>query len=258
VTSNTPSNEDPSKLPNQTGDKPTIPAPVLRENPEPTNASEPIPLALTSIFFVIIFIAGIYLALNSGGFRSDVFSPDLVSWSGAGAGGPAAPVDPKVVGKRIFTQNCIACHQSTGLGMAGQWPPLVASEWVVGGDWVADNHLVGILLHGLQGAIQVKGATYNNAMPQWKQLKDDQIAAVLTYIRSEWGNAAAPISAEYVKSIRDKTTDRTEPWSQKELKAMPAESAATSVTPAAPAPAAPATPAAPAAASAGAKSTPSA
>ena len=223
---------------NQTGENSSIPAPVLRENPEPTSSNAPIPLALTSIFFVIIFIAGIYLALNSGGFRSDVFSPKLVSWSGGGAGGVAAPVDPKVVGKRIFTQNCVVCHQTSGLGMPGQFPPLVGSEWVVGGDWVADNHLVSILLHGMQGAVQVKGVTYNNAMPPWKQLKDDQIAAVLTYIRSEWGNAAAPISPEYVKSMRDKTTARTEPWSQKELKAMPAESAGTSAAPAAPAPAA--------------------
>jgi len=238
VTSNTPSNKDPSKLSNQTGEKSSIPAPVLRENPEPTSSNAPIPLALTSVFFVIIFLAGIYLALNSGGFRSDVFSPKLVSWSGGGAGGVAAPVDPKVVGKRIYTQNCVVCHQTSGLGMPGQFPPLVGSEWVVGGDWVADNHLVSILLHGMQGAVQVKGVTYNNAMPPWKQLKDDQIAAVLTYIRSEWGNAAAPISPEYVKSMRDKTTARTEPWSQKELKAMPAESAGTSAAPAAPAPAA--------------------
>jgi len=225
-------------LSNQTGEKSSIPAPVLRENPEPTSSNAPIPLALTSVFFVIIFLAGIYLALNSGGFRSDVFSPKLVSWSGGGAGGVAAPVDPKVVGKRIYTQNCVVCHQTSGLGMPGQFPPLVGSEWVVGGDWVADNHLVSILLHGMQGAVQVKGVTYNNAMPPWKQLKDDQIAAVLTYIRSEWGNAAAPISPEYVKSMRDKTTARTEPWSQKELKAMPAESAGTSAAPAAPAPAA--------------------
>ncbi|NBR49848.1 cytochrome c, partial [bacterium] len=207
----------PSKLSSETGEKTSIPASVLRENPEPTNASDPIPLALTAIFFVIIFIAGIYLALNSGGFRSDVFSPDLVSWSGAGAGGPAAPVDPKIVGKRIFTQNCVVCHQTTGLGMPGQFPPLAGSEWVVG------------------GAVQVKGATYNNAMPPWKQLKDEQIAAVLTYIRSEWGNAAAPISTEYVKSIRDKTIARTESWYQKELKAILAESAASGA--AAPAPA---------------------
>ena len=120
--------------------------------------------------------------------------------------------------------------------MPGQFPPLAGSEWVVGGDWVGDNHLVGVLLHGMQGAIQVKGATYNNAMPPWKQLKDEHIAAILTYIRSEWGNAAAPISTEYVKSIRGKTSARTEPWFHKELKAIPAESAGSGA--AAPAPAA--------------------
>jgi mono/diheme cytochrome c family protein len=145
-------------------------------------------------------------------------------------------VDPKVVGKRIYTQNCVVCHQTSGQGMPGQFPPLAGSEWVVGGDWVGDNHLVGVLLHGMQGAIQVKGATYNNAMPPWKQLKDEHIAAILTYIRSEWGNAAAPISTEYVKSIRDKTSARTEPWFHKELKAIPAESAGSGA--AAPAPAA--------------------
>jgi len=60
-------------------------------------------------------------------------------------------------------------------------------------------------------------------MPTWSQLSDEQIASVLTYIRSEWGNAAPPISTEYVKSIREKTADRTEPWTSKELQAIPAE-----------------------------------
>ncbi len=126
------------------------------------------------------------------------------------------------------------------MGVAGQFPPLVASEWVVGGAWVADNHLVKILLAGMQGPVQVKGNTYNNAMPPWAQLKDEQIAAILTYIRSEWGNAAAPITADYVKTIRAASADRKDPWTQKELKAIPAETIpAGGAAPAAPAPAAP-------------------
>jgi hypothetical protein len=126
------------------------------------------------------------------------------------------------------------------MGVAGQFPPLVASEWVVGGDWVGDNHLVKILLAGMQGPIQVKGTTYNNAMPPWSQLKDEHIASILTYIRSEWGNGAAPITVEYVKTIRAATVDRKDPWTQKELKAIPAETIpAGGAAPAAPAPAAP-------------------
>jgi mono/diheme cytochrome c family protein len=127
-----------------------------------------------------------------------------------------------VVGKRLFTANCVACHQATGQGVAGQFPTLVGSEWVLGGDWHGDNHLVKILLHGLQGPIQVKGDTYNGAMPPWKQLKDDQIAMILTYIRNEWGNSAPPITAEQVAKVREETAAQTEPYTQNQLKAIPA------------------------------------
>lgn len=211
---------------------------ILREQAEPRDGYEPVPLWLITVFFCIIFWAGLYLAFNSGGFRADVFNPKLVAWQGGGGGAVEAP-DPKLIGKRVFTQNCVVCHQTTGLGVAGQFPPLVGSEWVLGGDWHGDNHLVKILLLGLQGPIVVKGGNYNNAMPAWKQLKDEQIAAVLTYIRSEWGNAAPPISADYVKKIRESVSSRSEPWSMNELKAIPAEKAPEGGTPpAAPAPAA--------------------
>jgi hypothetical protein len=81
---------------------------------------------------------------------------------------------------------------------------------------------VKILLHGLQGPIQVKGNTYNGAMPPWKQLKDDQIAMILTYIRNEWGNSAPPITAEQVAKVREETAAQTEPYTQNQLKAIPA------------------------------------
>jgi mono/diheme cytochrome c family protein len=199
---------------------------ILREREEPRDGYEPIPLWLISVFFAVIFWAGIYLAYNSGGFQDSVFNPQLVAWQGGGAAADKGPPDPMVVGKRLYTQNCVVCHQTSGLGVAGQFPPLVESEWVVdagSGDWVGDNHLVKILLHGLQGAIQVKGNTYNNAMPPWQQLKDSEIAYILTYIRSEWGNNEPPITEEYVASIRALHPDRSDPWVQSELQAIPAE-----------------------------------
>lgn len=220
---------------------------ILREQADPVDGYEPVPLWLITVFFCIIFWAGFYLALNSGGFQSNVYDPKLVSWSGGGAAKETGPPDPMVIGKRIYTQNCVICHQTTGLGVAGQFPTLVGSEWVLGNDWHGDNHLVKVLLHGLQGAIQVKGNTYNNAMPPWKQLKDEQISAVLTYIRAEWGNAAPPITAEFIKQLRAETDARSEPWTQNELKAIPAvKIPAGGTPPAAPAPA-PAAAAAPAA-----------
>ena len=223
---------------------------ILREQSEPCVGAEPVPLWLLTIFFSIIFWAGLYLAYNSGGFRADVFDPTHVAVAGGGASAQAGPVDLKVIGKRVFTQNCIVCHQATGLGLPGQFPPLAGSEWVQSQDWHGDNHLVKILLKGLQGPVQVKGATFNNAMPTWSMLTDEQIAAVLTYIRSEWGNTASSISADYVQEIRAKTADRTEPWKSKELQEIPAEKAPAELPPApSPSPVASpaATPAAPAA-----------
>jgi mono/diheme cytochrome c family protein len=194
---------------------------ILREKDDPRDGYEPIPLWLVSFFMALVFWGGAYLAFNSGGFESTVFNPSQVSWSGGGAVAKGPP-DPKVVGKRLFTANCVACHQATGLGVAGQFPTLVGSEWVLTEGWHGDNHLIGVLLHGLQGAIQVKGETYNGAMPPWKQLKDDQIAAILTYIRSEWGNNESPITAEQVAKVREETAAQTEPYTQAQLQAIPA------------------------------------
>ena len=172
-------------------------------------------------FLVLAFLGAGYLFWNSGGFKVNVFNPARVAWDGAGSGGAAAAPDPMVIGKRVFTQNCAVCHQQTGLGVAGQFPPLAGSEWVLSQDWHGDNHIVNIVLHGFQGAVTVKGQQFNNVMAPWgKVLKDEQIAAVLTYVRNEWGNKAPPITKDFVAKIREQTKDRTEPWSQKELQAI--------------------------------------
>lgn len=234
---NTPSND-----PNKPSETPTneVSAPVLREAAEPTEKSSPLPFWLVILAGILVFWGGFHLASNSGGFKADVYNPALAGGAGAAQAGPP---DPKIVGKRLFTQNCAVCHQASGMGVAGQFPPLVGSEWVVGGDWVGDNHLVKVLLAGMQGPIQVKGQSYNNAMPPWSQLKDDDIAGILTYIRTEWGNSAPPITAEFVAKVRA-STDRKDPWTQKDLKAIPAEkiSADGAAAPAAPAKTAPAAP----------------
>jgi mono/diheme cytochrome c family protein len=234
---NTPSN-DPQSSENPA---PEVSAPVLREAPEPTEKRSPLPFWIVVFAGIIVFWGGFHLASNSGGFKADVYNPALAV---AGGAAQAGPPDPKIVGKRLYTQNCVVCHQASGLGVAGQFPPLVGSEWVVGGDWVGDNHLVKILLAGIQGPMQVKGNNYNNAMPPWAQLKDEEIAGILTFIRSEWGNAAPPITPEFVAKVRADSIDRKEPWTQKELKEIPAETQPAAG--AAPAPAAPAEAAAPA------------
>lgn len=204
---------------------------------------EPVSTWLIVLIMVLMFGGGMFLFANSGGFKSDVYNTNAVSWSGAGSRAGAAAPDPMVVGKRVFTQNCAVCHQASGLGVPGQFPPLAGSEWVMGKEWHGDNHIVKIVLNGLQGTVEVKGQKFNNAMAPWGGvLKDDQIAAVLTYVRNEWGNQAPPISKEFVAKIREKNKDRKDPWTQKELQAIEREMSDAAAAPAgaAPAPAAPA------------------
>jgi len=190
---------------------------------EPESGRAPAPSWFWVLMVVAVAWAAFYVAFNSGGFQAGVFNPQQVSWVG-GSGVAVAPPDPREIGRRVFTKNCVVCHQSSGEGVAGQFPSLVGSPWVLSSEWHGENHLVRILINGLQGPVEVKGVNYNGAMPTWKQLGADQIAAVLTYIRSEWGNAAPPISAEYVASLMEQVGNRTEPWSQKELQAIPKES----------------------------------
>ncbi len=123
---------------------------------------------------------------------------------------PGQPAD----GAKIYAATCQACHQASGLGVANQFPPLVGSEWVLG----SDERLVRIILHGVTGEIEVEGETFNGAMPTWGPLfKDDEVAAVATYVRSSWGNKAAPIATATVTRVRAQYATRTIPWSAAEL-----------------------------------------
>jgi mono/diheme cytochrome c family protein len=163
--------------------------------------------------------AGIYLGFYSGGFQGDVFNEEANYRPVA-----AVKVDPNspeamiALGQKLYTVNCVQCHQSSGLGQPGQFPPLAGSEWVVGN---APKRLTQILLHGIQGSIHVKGGAYNNAMPPWNMLKDRQIAAILTYVRQAWGNAAGPISEADMAAARKETASRTAPWTEAELLQIP-------------------------------------
>jgi mono/diheme cytochrome c family protein len=139
-----------------------------------------------------------------------------------GKGAGPVVVDPFVAGKRHYTA-CVACHQANGLGVPPAFPPLAGSEWVTG----SEERLIRILLHGLEGPIEVKGQTYVGLMPAFGaggayNWNDQRIAEVLTYIRAEWGNAASPITAEQVTAIRTgAAAGRTKAWTAEELLALP-------------------------------------
>ncbi len=158
--------------------------------------------SLTPIFIVFLFCgfgfwAGLYLTRNSGQFSAAVF--DLDAPKVAANTGPMVFEPDAVKGEKLFLVNCAACHQPSGLGVPGAFPPLADSPWVAG----ADERLIKAILVGLVGEIEIKGAKYNGNMPNvGATLKDAQIANIATYVRSAWGNSSEPVMDTKVAEVR--------------------------------------------------------
>jgi mono/diheme cytochrome c family protein len=112
-------------------------------------------------------------------------------------------------GKQIFTATCQACHQANGAGIPGAFPPLAESEWVNG----SPRRMVAIVLHGIQGEITVKGQKFQGVMPPMKdQLKPEDIAAVLTYVRNSFGNKSDLVTPDLAIQVKEATKSRTSSW----------------------------------------------
>lgn len=137
-------------------------------------------------------------ACSSGGSTST--STTTTTAASPAANGPAAAAKKSAVnGAQVYANNCSSCHQAGGKGVAGNFPPLAGNP-VVTGDAKNVTHVVKF---GLNGKIAVGGKTYNGMMPAWGgTLSGDQIAAVLTYVRSSWGNHASPITAAQVAAVK--------------------------------------------------------
>jgi ubiquinol-cytochrome c reductase cytochrome b subunit len=126
----------------------------------------------------------------------------LISMGGAAPAAAAGQASPAAVagapaGDQVFSQNCVSCHGAKGQGVSG--PPLAGNP-VVTGD---PAKVIAIVKNGLSGSISVNGATFNGVMPSWKtSLTPAQIAAVITYIRTSWGNNASHVSESQVKAVK--------------------------------------------------------
>lgn len=182
--------------------------PRERENPEPSEGTSQIPWYLLALVLGLVTWGVVYIV------RAPTTRPQPAAMAHvAGADGSTNAVD----GKGVFAARCQACHQTTGMGLPGVFPPLVDSHWVND----EPEMMVQILLHGLTGEIEVNGTRYAGMMPGFgHQLSDAEIAAVSTYVRQSWGNAADAIDVAFVAEQRTKTADRTTPWQgQKELEA---------------------------------------
>lgn len=182
--------------------------PLMREKDEPKEGGAPTPIFILFLFAALCFWAGVYLIEHSGGFSRDAFSPDY---------NPHAEVAVVEVplferGAKVFKSQCAACHQASGLGVPGVYPPLAGSEWVTG----HQEALARILINGMNGPVEVAGKSYNGNMPAFGpnglNLKPKEIAAVLTYIRQDWGNAASDVTEETMNTYMQQYASRGTPW----------------------------------------------
>ena len=124
---------------------------------------------------------------------ADTSSPEASASSGAMANGVAAND-----GAKVYQTNCSSCHQPAGTGADDTFPPLAGNPVVNG----PPAKVIHIVKYGLNGKIQVKGHSFNGMMPAWsQQLSDADIASVITYVRSSWGNSASAVTEADVKAV---------------------------------------------------------
>ena len=124
-----------------------------------------------------------------------------------------------IKGKEIYAREgfCITCHQVEGTGLsASGFPPIAGTKWVTGNP----ERLIKLVLNGLQGPMEVNGVKYSGQVPMTpfgKMLNDEEVAAVLTYVRNSFGNKAPVISSNQVKAVRAATEGKTGFYSPEEL-----------------------------------------
>jgi mono/diheme cytochrome c family protein len=189
---------------------------------EPQVDAPPVPIWLIILLFLLLYWSMVYFDERGGWFSVHVYAPyhslsEVEGWQPV-SGAPSLFQEGKLVYNK---PTCVACHQADGKGVPGQNPPLAGSEWV---NEPEPGRIIRIALNGLSGPLTFKGQSFNGAMVPWKDvLSDEEIAAVLTYVRQnkEWGNKAPEVKPEQVKAIREKIKTRATPFTPDELQKIP-------------------------------------
>jgi len=171
---------------------------------EPARAETPAPIPTWAwVLFLVVVAWGMwYVATELRGYQASpvasatASSPAGIAPSAPAGGGQSALA---VLGEQVYGNKCAACHQLTGQGLPGVFPPLKGSAVVTAAD---PTEHIRTVLHGLSGK-PIGGTTYGSAMPAFAdQLNDEEIAAVLSYERTSWGNQAKPVKPEDVVARR--------------------------------------------------------
>ena len=201
-------------------------AAVSREKGDLPAGSEAAPMWAIFLAFLVAIFSGSHLGMYSGLFS--VESKPSFGPTGdprPSDGGAGAALDPFALAMKkgaVSYAVCGGCHQGTGLGVPGQFPPLAGSEFVNGGT----ERLVRIALSGLQGQIVVKGQSFNTPggmPPQGLSMGDQDIANVLTYVRNSFGNTGSLVTKEMVAKVRADAASHAAQWTAAELEPFAAK-----------------------------------
>jgi mono/diheme cytochrome c family protein len=187
---------------------------LLDQQEEPKQGYTLMPLFMLGFVSTMIFVVAIFFIHNRAGLTEGLGEATLIHHTGFDPDKHAVAevvveIDPIAQGERLYVQVCVACHQVNGMGLPPAFPPLGGVDYVTGDE----ERLINILLHGLEGPIEVNGASFTGLMPAFNETgaynwNDDQISYVLTYIRQAFGNTAGPISPEQVAEVRAATAGR--------------------------------------------------
>jgi len=196
----------------------------LHHDAEPTVSSGTgtvyLPMWLTGLLGLLVFWGCNYVDARGGNHSELVYEPYRSTNEVAGVLPQDETAQMIKAGFLVYRQLCAGCHQDSGMGTPGLYPPLVGSEWVLGNA----NRLIRIPITGLTGPIKVAGTDWNLTMPPVAiagVVTDDQLAAVLTYIRNSWGNKAPTITPEHVIKVRADLKDRASQYTADELLKLP-------------------------------------
>jgi mono/diheme cytochrome c family protein len=190
---------------------------ALPVRPEPTARRVPVPVWVFILFFVLLYWGMVYFDRRGAWFDPHVYAPyrslaEVQQFQPATGGGNLDR------GKAVYDNVCALCHNTDGSGKPNQAPPIAGSDWAVG----SPNRMIRIPLYGLTGPIQVKGQEWNLAMPAMgAALSEEDLAAVLTYMRQSFGNKASEITADMVKKVKAEVGNRTQPFTAPELMSVP-------------------------------------
>lgn len=186
------------------------------EAAEPKAARRAVPVWLIILLLVVLYWGMLYFDQNGGWGSPLVYAPyhsvEQVQLFQPPTGGADL-----TRGKAVYENVCALCHNPDGAGKPNQAPPIAGSEWALGNP----NRMIRIPLAGLTGPVQVKGQEWNLSMPAMgAALSDEDLAAVLTYMRKSFGNNASEITPDQVKKVRAEVGSRSQPWTAKELEAV--------------------------------------